>query len=114
MYSKIDAYIEKLLKCSTPDAPIWTIESIRQGKAPHWNYIDGCMITSLLEIGRITNDPKYFNFAEGFIDYYVRDDGTILGYNIEKYNLDDLNEGRVLFELYEKTGKEKAEGGDAP
>ena len=107
MYSKIDAYIEKLLNCSTPDAPIWNIESIRQGKAPHWNYIDGCMITSLLEIGRITEDKKYFDFAEHFIDYYVFDDGTIRGYNIEKYNLDDLNEGRVLFELYEKTGKEK-------
>jgi unsaturated rhamnogalacturonyl hydrolase len=65
------------------------------------------MITSLLEIGRITEDKKYFDFAEHFIDYYVFDDGTIRGYNIEKYNLDDLNEGRVLFELYEKTGKEK-------
>lgn len=107
MYSKIDAYIEKLLNNSTPDAPIWNIESIRQGKAPHWNYIDGCMITSLLEIGRITGNRRYFDFAERFIDYYVFDDGTIRGYDIEKYNLDDLNEGRVLFELYEKTKKEK-------
>ena len=107
MYAKIDAYIEKLLNCSTPDAPIWNIESIRQGKKPHWNYIDGCMITSLLEIGRISGNQKYFDFAENFIDYYVFDDGSIRGYNIEKYNLDDLNEGRVLFELLEKTGKEK-------
>ena len=107
MYAKIDAYIEKLLNCSTPDAPIWNIESIRQGKKPHWNYIDGCMITSLLEIGKISDNTKYFDFAEKFIDYYVFDDGTIRGYDIEKYNLDDLNEGRVLFELYEKTGKEK-------
>lgn len=28
-------------------------------------------------------------------------------YNREKYNLDDINEGRVLFRLYEMTGKEK-------
>lgn len=107
MYAKIDAYIEKLLKCSTPDAPIWNIESIKQGKKPHWNYIDGCMITSLLEIGKITGKSDYFDFAESFIDYYVSDDGSILGYDIEKYNLDDLNEGRVLFDLYEMTGKEK-------
>lgn len=107
MYNKIDAYIEKLLNCSTPQAPIWNIESIRQGKSPHWNYIDGCMITSLLEIGKITNDDRYFDFSEKFIDYYVNDDGSILGYDIEKYNLDDINEGKVLFELYEKTHKEK-------
>ena len=107
MYEKIDAYIDRLIAESTADAPIWNIESIRQGKKPHWNYIDGCMITALMEIADIKNDKRYFDFAERFIDYYVRDDGSILGYDKEKYNLDDINEGRVLFELYEKTGKEK-------
>ena len=107
MYGKIDAYIDRLIRDSSPEAPMWNIESIRQGKKPHWNYIDGCMITALMEISAIKNDKRYFDFAERFIDYYVREDGSILGYNIEKYNLDDINEGRVLFELYEKTGKEK-------
>lgn len=107
MYGKIDAYIDRLITQSSPDAPIWNIESIKGGKAPHWNYIDGCMITSLLEIEKITGDKKYFDFAESFIDYYVGEDGKILGYDMEKYNLDDVNEGRVLFELYERTGKEK-------
>ena len=107
MYTNIDKYIERLITESTPDLPIWNIESIRQGKKPHWNYIDGCMITSLLEMSRITRDKRYFDFAEGFIDYYVAEDGSILGYDVEKYNLDDLNEGRVLFELYNKCGKEK-------
>ena len=107
MYQNIDAYIDRLISGSSPEAPLWNIESIKGGKSPHWNYIDGCMITSLLEIGRITGDSKYFNFAESFIDYYVRADGTILGYEMEKFNLDDVNEGRVLFELYSKTGKQK-------
>ena len=107
MYQKIDKYIERLITESTPDLPIWNIESIRQGKKPHWNYIDGCMITSLLEMSRITGDKRYFDFAESFIDYYVNEDGSILGYDVEKYNLDDLNEGRVLFELYKASGKEK-------
>ncbi len=107
MYTKIDKYIERLITESTPDLPIWNIESIRQGKKPHWNYIDGCMITSLLEMSRITSDRRYFDFAESFIDYYVNEDGSILGYDVEKYNLDDLNEGRVLFELYRASGKEK-------
>lgn len=107
MYEKIDSYIDRLIDESRPDAPMWNIESIRQGKKPHWNYIDGCMITAFLEIARITGRKKYFDFAESFIDYYVRDDGSIIGYDIAKYNLDDINEGRVLFELYERTGKEK-------
>ena len=107
MYEKIDRYIDKLLDGSTPDAPLWNIESIRQGKKPGWNYIDGCMITALLCASEITGEAKYADFAEKFIDYYVFEDGTIRGYSKEKYNLDDVNEGKVLFELYEKTGKEK-------
>ena len=107
MYKKIDAYIDRLISESSPEAPMWNIESIRQGKKPHWNYIDGCMITALMEISAIKNDDRYFEFAQRFIDYYVREDGSILGYSIDKYNLDDINEGRVLFELYERTGKEK-------
>lgn len=107
MYEKIDRYIDKLLDGSSPDAPLWNIESIRQGKKPSWNYIDGCMITALLCASEITGETKYADFAEKFIDYYVFDDGSIRGYSKEKYNLDDVNEGKVLFELYEKTGKEK-------
>lgn len=107
MYSKIDAYIDRLIRESSPDSPIWNIESIKGGKPPHWNYIDGCMITSLLEMEKITGDSRYFDFAETFIDYYVSEGGKILGYSVEKYNLDDVNEGRVLFELYERTGKQK-------
>ena len=107
MYDKIDRYIERLLDKSTPEAPYWNIESIRQGKPPHWNYIDGCMITALLCAVEITGEQRYADFAEEFIDYYVSEDGSIRGYSQEKFNLDDVNEGRVLFDLYKKTGKEK-------
>ena len=107
MYAKIDNYINALLDKSKPEAPYWNIELIRQGKPPHWNYIDGCMIIALLEAAEITGEKKYFVFAEKFIDYYVHEDGTIVGYDPQKPNLDDINEGRVLFDLYKTTGKEK-------
>lgn len=107
MYSKIESYIERLLDGSTPDKPLWNIESIRMGKPSVWNYIDGCMITSLLIAAEITGEKKYSDFAENFINYYIGDDGSIRGYYAEKYNLDDVNEGRVLFDLYKESGKEK-------
>lgn len=107
MYSKIDAYINRLIDDSRPEAPMWNIENIRMGKKPHWNYIDGCMVCAFMEIAEITGNRKYSDFVEEFIDYYVNEDGSIRGYDKEKYNLDDVNEGRVLFPLYKKTGKEK-------
>ena len=106
-YSIIDKYIDRLIADTTPDAPIWNIESIKQGKAPAWNYIDGCMMTSLFSIYKQTNDKKYLDFIDNFVDYYVFDDGTIRGYELDTFNLDYLNEGRVLFDLYRETGKPK-------
>ena len=107
MYEKIDAYVLSLIERSSPEHTAWNIESIRFGRPPHWNYIDGCMITALLAMSDITGDKRYFDFAESFIDWFVLEDGTIRTYERSKYNLDDINEGRVLFPLYEKTGKEK-------
>ena len=106
-YEIIDRYIDRLIEETTPDAPIWNIENIRHGKKPGWNYIDGCMMTSLYSIYRQTGDRKYLDFIDKFVDYYVREDGSILGYDLETYNLDNLNEGRILFDLYAETGKEK-------
>ncbi len=107
MYEIIDNYLNTLLNDSTPEAPVWNIESIRQGKKPHWNYIDGCMITALDLLAEQSKDRRYSEFAEHFIDHYIDASGSILGYSKDKYNLDDINEGRVLFSLYKKTGKEK-------
>ena len=107
MYEKIESFIERLIDGSSPDRPLWNIEKIKLGKPPAWNYIDGCMITALLSAAEITGDKKYSDFAEKFINYYISDDGSIRGYTIDNFNLDDINEGRVLFDLYSATGKEK-------
>lgn len=102
----LDKYIDKLMT-SKPDMPLWNIESIKHGKAAGWNYIDGCMMTSLLEMYKTTKDEKYINFVKKFIDYYVFDDGTIRGYDPLKYSTDDICESRVLFDLLDLTKEEK-------
>ena len=106
MYKIIDQYIDKLMT-SNPELPLWNVESIKQGKKPSWNYIDGCMMTSLLELFKFTKEEKYLNFVKNYIDFYVSEDGTILGYEKEKYSTDDVSESRVLFDLYDLTKEEK-------
>lgn len=106
-YEIIEKYIDRLISETKPEAPIWNIENIRLGKSPAWNYIDGCMMTSLYSIYKLGGDKKYLDFIDKFVDYYVFEDGAIRGYKLETYNLDNLNEGRILFDLYRETGKEK-------
>lgn len=104
---RIEQYIEYLMKESTPDYPAWNIEKKRQGIKSNWNYIDGCMIKAIMEMYAITNDKKYLDFADNFIDAKVFEDGTIDGYDVKEKNIDNVNAGKTLFELYDITHKEK-------
>ena len=106
-YQDIDRYVVSLIEQSSPERTVWNVEKLRDGIPANWNYVDGCMMTALLSMARITGESRYFNFVDSFIDSFVLEDGSIRGYKPDAHTLDDINEGRVLFELYEKTGKEK-------
>lgn len=103
----LDRYINELLEKSTPQAPVWNIEKIHAGAKSTWNYIDGCMIKAIIELYHITRHEPYLKFADAFIDYFVREDGSIASYDPAEYNLDNVNAGKTLFDLYKLTGKDK-------
>jgi len=103
----VEKYVNGLIDRSTMEEPVWNIEKIRAGKKATWDYIDGCMIMSLLELYKVTENKKYFEFAEEYISYRIEDDGTIRGYDKDELNIDNINEGKNLFTLYDLTGKEK-------
>ena len=105
--NNIVAYVDRIMAESTPDKPLWNIEKIHQGKINGWNYIDGCMMIALLNMYKITGEKRYYDFAENFLDYYVFEDGSLRGFSEEEYNLDNICEGRVLFDVYKMSGKEK-------
>ena len=103
----LDRYIDRLVAESSPEYTAWNVEQHRANKPVKWNYVDGCMMTALLNMARITGEKRYFDFAESFIDSFVAEDGSIRTFRADEHMLDDINEGRVLFELYDATGKEK-------
>lgn len=103
----LDRYIHQLLEQSTPESPIWYQEKNEESSAAKWNYMDGCMIKAILELYQIKKDERYLDFAIHFIDHFVQDDGSILSYDPCEYNLDNVNAGKTLFDLYKLTGKEK-------
>ena len=104
---KIRTYFEYLLDHSDATAPMWNIEQIRSGKPNKWNYIDGCMINSVLSLYEITGNKRYLDFADSFIGWFVQEDGSIKTYDPMEKNIDNINEARNLFRLYDLTGKEK-------
>jgi len=104
---RLEAYILDLILRSTPRRTAWNMEKIREGKQVDWNYIDGCMLNALTVLTEITGDERYFAFTREAADCFVQPDGSILTFDEEKRQLDDFNEGRILFPVFRKTGEEK-------
>ncbi|MCL2840356.1 MAG: glycoside hydrolase family 88 protein [Defluviitaleaceae bacterium] len=100
-------FVDGLLATSTPATPAWNVEFTSSGKAPKWNYIDGCMMKAIMDLFHATGNMKYFDFVKQYIDFYVDEDGKILGFEVEEYNCDNINMGKVLFDLYHATKEEK-------
>ncbi len=103
----LDEYIDYLMAHSDAGHPAWNLEMIRSGKRNKWNYIDGCMITGILELFEITGETRFLDFADRFLSGFVEEDGHIRTYDPEEYSLDNVNPAKNLFSLYDLTGKEK-------
>lgn len=103
----LDEYIDYLMEHSDAEHPAWNLEMIRSGKSNKWNYIDGCMITGILELYEITGEARFLDFADRFLSGFVEENGHIRTYDPEEYSLDNVNPGKNLFPLYDLTGKEK-------
>lgn len=106
-YSDVIEYLESFLINTSPSCPAWNQEAILEKRKAGWNYIDGCMLKAILDLFHATGEKRYATFVEKYVDSLIDEEGTIAGYCEEDYNCDNINEGKVLFDLFEFTGKLK-------
>jgi len=76
-------------------------------KKPKWDYCNGLELQAIYMVWKKTADPKYFNYVKSYTDTIIVPDGSITGYKLQDYNIDKLNSGKILFDLYAKTKEEK-------
>ncbi|MGJ1409769.1 glycoside hydrolase family 88/105 protein [Sphingobacterium thalpophilum] len=77
------------------------------GKRLYFGYAQGLGCLAMLKVFEKTGDKKYFNYVEKWADTLINEKGQIHLYELSTYNVDYINPGKILFELYEKTKKEK-------
>ena len=85
---------------------IWK-DSLPIGGLTKWSYDMGVVLKGFEGIWMNTGDVSYFNSIQRKMDYFVRDDGTIKGYEAEEYNIDHVNNGKLVMLLYRVLGREK-------
>ncbi|HMK04209.1 MAG TPA: glycoside hydrolase family 88 protein [Ferruginibacter sp.] len=79
---------------------------LKPGNA-RWSYDQGVILKAVEGIWKLYGDAKYFNYIQHSMDFYVREDGTIQDYKRDEFNIDHVNNGKVVMMLYNVTGKEK-------
>jgi unsaturated rhamnogalacturonyl hydrolase len=84
-------------------------DSLFFGKNPKakWAYETGVFLKGLESIWAETGNPQYFDYIKAVMDSYVEADGSIETYKIEDFTLDNINCGKLLLTLYQRTKEEK-------
>ena len=77
------------------------------GTRLYFGYSQGVGCCAMLQLWKATGQQKYFNYVEAWADSLINDQGEIHLFTIESYNIDFINPGKVLFDLYKETGNPK-------
>lgn len=72
-----------------------------------WHYEHGLVLFASLLVAEKYNDDSIVKWVYSLYDPMIAEDGTIKTYRKGEYNLDQINAGRALFILYDKTGEER-------
>ncbi len=73
----------------------------------YWNYEDGCVLIGCQQLFSAENKTIYMDFVIDYLDPLISEDGIILNYDNNRYSIDSFNSGKVLFPVYDYTGKRK-------
>jgi unsaturated rhamnogalacturonyl hydrolase len=103
----LNQFVDDLMRNSSARNPAWNVEHLKKQTKNEWNYVDGCMMLAFLELYKTSGDEKFLSYIDRFMDFFVMEDGTIRTYGADNFCLDNINEAKILFPLFELTKKEK-------
>ena len=72
-----------------------------------WNYDKGTYLKGVELVWLKTGNAKYFNYIHKTIGSFIKPDGTIQSYNLNDYNIDQVNSGKMVLTIWKQTKEEK-------
>ncbi|GIX22108.1 MAG: hypothetical protein KatS3mg121_0891 [Gammaproteobacteria bacterium] len=70
-----------------------------------WSYTTTLLMQSFEALAGRVDDPRYRDAVETVIGSFITEDGGIHTYDMDDYNIDDVQGGRILLRLYDRTGE---------
>jgi unsaturated rhamnogalacturonyl hydrolase len=86
---------------------IWKDSFSLDNKPAKWTYDQGVILKGIEGLWNMTGDGSYFKYLQKCMDFFVDKDGNIKTYKKDEFNLDNVNNGRILLLLFKVTNDEK-------
>ena len=74
---------------------------------PEWSYTQGLVGLADQRLTEATGEKRFADYALKYANDMIDDSGEIATYDMERFNLDMINSGKILFQIYKETGNEK-------
>jgi len=74
-----------------------------------WHYDHGLVVKAIADVYTSSGDIRFRGFDKRWVDHFVDSRGQIRSYQVDEYNLDQINPGRLLFPLYRANGNTRYE-----
>ncbi|MFN2314022.1 MAG: glycoside hydrolase family 105 protein [Bacteroidales bacterium] len=68
-----------------------------------WNYTQGLLGLAFMRLEEATGDKRYYEYAKGYADSLIDENGVIYKYKMDNFNIDQVNPGKMMFLLYDRT-----------
>lgn len=82
----------------------WQIDGKEE---PKWDYVHGLVLCSFEALYNQKHQQKYYDYVKEYADVLIDSSGAIKTYKIENYNIDMINAGKILFDLYKTSNDQK-------
>jgi unsaturated rhamnogalacturonyl hydrolase len=79
---------------------MWRMEGRNR---PVWSYTYGLVGMSLQQLYAKTGIERYYEYSKSYIDTIINNKGVIKTYRFNDFNIDQINAGKMLFMLYDKS-----------
>ncbi|MFN4312724.1 MAG: glycoside hydrolase family 88 protein [Chitinophagaceae bacterium] len=80
---------------------------IGNDKTAKWRYDQGVILKGIEDVWKQTGDGSWFRYLQQCMDFFIDANGGIRGYKPDEFNIDHINNGKILLLLYQVTEKPK-------